>query len=147
VNARKTGTPSFDVWFTPVGREAYHDLRAEIGAGPNPSGEHHLAPGTDAAAPPCEPARFAALVEQSNSLVSLPIRPVVATAAGPYWRHPEPTAPAPGSMPSMPFSAMPRPDALAVSRVEPAAYSTTEAMMGDGTTDKLKGHAKEAAGT
>jgi plasmid maintenance system killer protein len=30
VNAGKTGTPAFDVWFTPVGREDYNDLRADL---------------------------------------------------------------------------------------------------------------------
>jgi hypothetical protein len=30
VNAPKTGTPAFDVWFTPVGREDYSNVRADI---------------------------------------------------------------------------------------------------------------------
>lgn len=30
MNARKTGTPAFDVWFTPVGREDHHNLRTDI---------------------------------------------------------------------------------------------------------------------
>lgn len=30
MNAGKTGTPAFDVWFTPVGREDYNDLRADL---------------------------------------------------------------------------------------------------------------------
>lgn len=30
MNARKTGTSAFDVWFTPGGREDYNELRADL---------------------------------------------------------------------------------------------------------------------